>query len=170
MRHPDELEAERAELDGLVGRIGLAQLGGAQQSVLVELRLHETEREPRRPHLGHVELPQQVGQAADVILVAVGEHDGADLAGALAQVAEVGQDEVDAEVLVTGECQAGVDDDPLVAELEHGHVLPHLADAAEGDDPAGSLHAWSVRAAPSRAIRGRVRRVLPLQWPKGGGA
>ena len=68
-----------------------------------------------------------------MVLVRVREHDGADLA--VAQVAEVRQDQVDAEVLVAREREAGVDDDQLVADLEDGHVLPDLAEAAERDHP-----------------------------------
>ena len=48
MRHADELDAERAELERLVAGRDLAQLGFAQQPVLVELRLDEPERQPRR--------------------------------------------------------------------------------------------------------------------------
>ena len=45
-----------------------------------------------------------------MVLVAVREHDAADHVLALAQVREVGQDEVDAEVLVARERETGVDD------------------------------------------------------------
>ena len=48
MRHPDELDAERAEVERLVVRRDLAQVGLAQEAVLVELRLHEPERQPGR--------------------------------------------------------------------------------------------------------------------------
>jgi len=99
--------------------------------VLVELRLDETERQPRRPDLGDLHLPQEVGQRTHVILVRVREHNGAN--GAVSQVAEVGQDQVDAEVLVARERHAGVDDDPLVAELVDRHVLADLAQSAERD-------------------------------------
>ena len=61
-------------------RVDLAQLGRAQQAVLVELRLDEPERQPRRPDLAHAHLAQQVRQRADVILVRVGEDDRAHLA------------------------------------------------------------------------------------------
>jgi len=90
VRHAHELGAERAEVERLARRIDLPQLGRPQEAVLVELRLHEPEREPRRPDLGHVELPQEIGQAADVILVPVGQDDGAGPAAALAQIAEIG--------------------------------------------------------------------------------
>ncbi len=53
-------------------RIDLSQLGGAQQAVLVELRLHEPEREARRPDLRDADLAHQERQRADVILVCRG--------------------------------------------------------------------------------------------------
>ena len=81
VRHAHELEPERPELDRRAVRVDLAQLGGAQQAVLVELRLDEPERQPRRPDLAHAHLAQQVRQRADVVLVRVREDDGADLAG-----------------------------------------------------------------------------------------
>src|SRR4029079_9832352 len=51
MGDADELRRERPELYGLALRIGLAQLRGAQQAVLVELGLDEAQRQPRRPDL-----------------------------------------------------------------------------------------------------------------------
>ena len=61
-------------------RVDLAQLGRAQEAVLVELRLDEPERQPRRPDLADAHLAQQVRQPADVVLVRVREHDRAHLA------------------------------------------------------------------------------------------
>ena len=48
VRHADELDPERPEIERLVAGRDLAQLGIAQQAVLVELRLDEPERQPRR--------------------------------------------------------------------------------------------------------------------------
>src|SRR5207237_5990628 len=102
-----------------------------------ELRLDQAEREARRPDLCDVELPQEVRKAADVILVAVRQDDRPDLAAALPQVAEIRKHEVDPEMLVAREGKARVDDDPLVPDLEAGHVLSALAEAAARDDGAG---------------------------------
>ncbi len=62
-----------------------------------------------------------------MVFVPVGEDDGAHPVGAVLEVAEVRQHEVDAEVLVAREGKAGVDDDDVLAELEDGHVLSDLA-------------------------------------------
>ncbi len=103
------------------------------QAVLVELRLDEAERQARRPYLRHLHLAQQVRERTDMVFVRVGEHDRAHLPGPVAKVREVGQDEVDAEVLVPRKRQAGVDDECPLLVLEHGHVLADLAEAAERD-------------------------------------
>ena len=106
------------------------------EAVLVELRLDEREREARRDHERHPHLAHEVRERADVILVAVREDDGAHHLLAVAEVREVGQDEVDAEMLVAREREPGVDDDDRSVRLVDGHVLADLAEAAERDDPA----------------------------------
>ena len=138
VRHADELELERAELNRRPVRVRLLQLGRAQQPVLVELRLDEPEREPRPPDLLDLDLAQQERQRADVILVRVREDDRAHVL--VAEVAEVREDQVDAEVLVAREGQPGVDDDRLAADLEDGHVLAHLAEPAERDHAQNVTH------------------------------
>ena len=68
----------------------LAQLRSTEQAVLVELRLHEAERQPRRPNLRHGNLAQEVWKRSHVVLVSVCEDDGANIGGAFPQVREVG--------------------------------------------------------------------------------
>ena len=80
------------------------------------------------------ELGQDVRQRADVVLVGVGDEERLDVGAALLEVGDVGDDEVDAEHLLVGEHQAAVDDDDLVAVLEHVHVLADLPHPAERDD------------------------------------
>ena len=84
-----------------------------------------------------------------MVLVPVGEDDGADLVPAVAQVVEVGQDEVDAEVLVAREGEPGVDDDDPVVALHHRHVLADLAEAAERDDPRALGHPGKSTSGPA---------------------
>ncbi len=95
--------------------------------------LIKPEREPRREHAPDTDLPQHVRQRADVVLVPVREDDRLDADGL--EVAEVREHEVDAEVLVPREREAGVDDDRPPVVLVHGHVLADLAEPAERDDP-----------------------------------
>jgi hypothetical protein len=86
-----------------------------------------------------------------VVLVAVRQHDAADHLLALAQVREVGQDEVDAEVLVAREREPCVDDHDRPLRLVGGHVLPDLAKTPERDDAANAHEGevyWRARWRP----------------------
>jgi hypothetical protein len=95
--------------------------------VLLELRAHQPDRQRSAvDHRRHADLAQHVRQGADVILVAVREHDRLDVVRALAQVGEVGKHEVDAEHLRGREHEPGVDDDDPAVVLDHGHVLADL--------------------------------------------
>ncbi len=75
------MDSERPDLDAFAGA-NLDQLGIVQQTVLFQLVLHVSKRE-----LGavdrNVEFSENPGQRPDVIFVAVGEHDGADLLAVL---------------------------------------------------------------------------------------
>ena len=106
------------------------------EAVLVELRLDEREREPRRDDERHLHLAHEVREGADVVFVAVREDDGTHHLLPLAQIGEVRQDEVDTEMLVAREREAGIDDDDRAVRFVDGHVLSDLAEAAERDDPA----------------------------------
>ena len=116
--------------------------------VLLDLVAQQAARQ-RRGVDGHArELGQHVRQAADVVLVGVGDEERLDLVAALLEVGDVGHDEVDAEHLLVGEHQPAVDDDDVVAVLEDVHVLADLADAAERDD-AERLAGSGAVASPS---------------------
>ncbi len=147
VRHANEFDPERAEIERLVAGRDLAQLRFARKAVLVQLRLDQAEREPRRDDDRNVHLAHEIRQRADVVLVAVREHDAADHLRALDEIGEVREDEVDAEMLVAREREACIDDDDRALGLVGGHVLPHLAEAAEGNDPADAHQSSCV--APS---------------------
>ena len=90
---------------------------------------------------GHArELRQHVRQRADVVLVGVGDEERPHVLAALLEIGDVGDDEVDAEHLLVGEHEAAVDDDDVVAVLEHVHVLADLPHPAERDD--AERHVW----------------------------
>ena len=103
--HLHHLHRERPGVEGRAGEHVLH--GTSLQAVLVELRAHH--RRGQRAAVDRrraVELAQHEGQRAHVVLVPVGEHDRLDVVGALAQVGEVGQHEVDPELVGRGEHQA----------------------------------------------------------------
>ena len=147
VRHPYELEAERPLLDRPVLRHHLDELRAVGQLVLGELRLDEAERQARAEDPGRVDLPQEVRQAAHVILVRVRQHDRVHRAPAVDEIRDVGQHEVDAEVLVARERKAGVDHEAAAVAFDDRHVLSHLAEAAERDDAdwVAAAHALSLR-------------------------
>ena len=84
---------------------------------------------------GDREVPQQVGQAAGVVLVAVGQDDPVDPVGVLPQVGEVGQDQVDAGHVRVREHDPHVEDQDPPVDLDAGAVAADLPQAAEEDDP-----------------------------------
>ena len=57
--------------------VHLAQLGALRQIVFDQLGMRQCQREGRAVD-GHINFFQQIGQAADVIFVAVRQHNGAD--------------------------------------------------------------------------------------------
>ena len=67
-----------------------------------------------------------------MVLVPVGEHDRVDALPL--EVGDVGQDEVDAQMLVAREGETRVHDDDVAAVLVDGHVLADFAETAERDD------------------------------------
>src|SRR5439155_17379810 len=149
------------------------------------LRLHEAEGQSRTEDDRNSHLAHQVRERAHVILVPVRQHDAADHVLALDQVREVGEDEVDAEMLVAREREPGVDDHDRSLRLVGGHVLPHLAEAAEWDDAASAHRGRSVLPrygdaglrTPASSRQARIRSSLcsvgstigrrwpPTSWP-----
>ena len=110
----------------------LDQLGVVEQPMLFELAFDVGERE-----LGAVDRDVELGedprQAADVVLVAVRQDDGANLVAVLGEVGDVGNDDVDAQQLFFGKHQAGVDDDDVILPAEGHAVHAELAQAPKGD-------------------------------------
>ena len=104
-----------------------------EQLVLFKLALDIGQREFGGVD-GNLELAQNPWQAADVVLVAVGKDDGADVLLVLNEVGDVGYDDVDAEQLRFREHEPGVDDDYVVFPADREAVHAEFAEAAEGDD------------------------------------
>ena len=109
------------------------ELGVVEQGVLVELAFNIGECELGAVD-GDVELGEDPGKAADVILVTVGEDDGADVLLVFDEVGDVGDDYVDAEKLGLGKHESGIDDDDVVFIAKGEAVHAELAESAQGDD------------------------------------
>ena len=80
-----------------------------------------------------------------MVLVAVRQDDGADVVLVILEVGEIRKDEIDAQMLVPRERQAGIDDDDAVVALDDHHVLPDLAQPAERDQSRGARHGLDLR-------------------------
>ena len=81
-----------------------------RDAVLGELGLQEGQGQPGADDGDVGALAQQVRDTADVVLVAVGEHDRLDLVEAVPDPGEVGDDDVDAGLVLVGEEHPAVDD------------------------------------------------------------
>src|SRR3972149_5912618 len=83
--------------------------------------------------------------------VAVGEEGPPTPRDPRRDVGDVRDDQIDAQHLLLGEHEAGVDDDEVFAKLEDHHVLADLAEAAQGDYAQLFGHARGVASAPAQA-------------------
>ena len=97
--------------------------------MLLQLQLHQTGGHAGGVN-GRLDVPKDIGQRADMILVAVGEKNSSDFLPILHQVADVRNDHVDAIHIVVREAHAAVHYDQVVAVLEHGHIFPDLVQTA----------------------------------------
>ena len=154
VRDPDELHRALSDLDRPGFGIDLPELGRAEQAVLVELRLDQAHRQARRPDLVHAALAQEIRKPADVVLVRVREQHRADRPFPVAEVGEVREDQVDAEVLVPREREPRVDHESVVPRLDDRHVLADLAEASERNDPRAFRHRSSLDRSGSRLSDG----------------
>ena len=128
----DEFHAEFAGLDRHA-RFDRDDLGGLEQPVLLELETDQSRRQARAVD-GHIDLLEDVGDRADVVLVTVGDEKTADAVFVFDEIADIGDHAVDAVHIVAGEGHAAVNDDDLAAVLVHGHVLADLVQTAKGND------------------------------------
>ena len=80
-----------------------------------------------------IDVVEEVGEGADVILGAVGDDDPPDRAAPLEEPVERGMDDVDAVVLV-GKRDAAVDDDDVIALREGETVHPDFAQTTQRND------------------------------------
>ena len=132
MRDVEELDLERAELDDVL-RLDRVKLRLVEQPMLLELVLHQTHREAAAVHR-NIQIGKDERQRADMVFVAVGEEDGFDFALVFEKVADVGNDDVDAEQFVVRKHDAGIDDDDGAVAAERHHVHSKFAESAERND------------------------------------
>jgi hypothetical protein len=79
----------------------------------------------------HVEVGENIGKRADVILVAMRDDNRPHLVAVLAEVGDVGDHQIDAQHLFFGEHKAAIDNHNVVRQFERHHVFANFAQAAE---------------------------------------
>ena len=80
-----------------------------------------------------------------MVLVRVGEHQRLDVVEAVLDVAQVGQDQVDAGLVVGREQHPAVHDQQPAQMLENRHVAADFADATQRGDPQSPWGQWPRR-------------------------
>ena len=151
----DELHAELTCPDGLP-RLAGDELDLIGQAVLLQLEPDEAGGHTGGVD-GRIDVPHQVGDAADVVLVAVGDEDGPDPVPVLDEVGEVGDDHVDAVHVIVGEAHSCVHHNDVAAVLVHGEVLADLVQTAKGNNLQFFCHkySFSYSAEKDRASSGQ---------------
>src|SRR5215831_3745488 len=128
VRYLDGIDGERSQVEARA-RANLAQIGVVQQVVLVELVLHQGQRELGAKYR-HSEFGKDPRQRANMVFVAVGKDNPAHLLAVFDEVGNVGNDDINAEKLGLGEHQSRIDHDDVIAPA-HGHTVhAELAQAA----------------------------------------
>ena len=131
VRDPDGHDGEDAEVETVAGE-DLDELGVVEEAMLFELAFDVGEGELGAVD-GDVEVGEDPGEATDVVLVAMGEDDAADLAAVLNEVGDVRHDDVDAEEFFLGEHETGVNNDDVFAVVECEAVHAEFAESTERD-------------------------------------
>ena len=135
MRDRDELTVERTDPPALAV-VNRDELGAAHEPGLFDAVAGEAKGERRAVDRDR-EVAQQEGEPAGVVLVRVGQEDAFDPIGVLAQVREVGEDEVDPRHVGLGEHETAVDDQDAALDLQAHAVAPDLTEPTEEDDADG---------------------------------
>ena len=157
VRDADELDREGADGDP-IARAHRHERLRVGEAVLAQLRLDQREGE-RRSVNGTAHQRRHVRHAADVILVAVRQHQRAH-AAFLLQIRQVGDDAVHAQQLGIREHDSGIHHHGRLTPGERQHVHSKLAEAAKRHD---FEHLLRVEKLPPR-------RCCPGRDPTGAGA
>lgn len=107
--------------------------------MLLELGLQEGKSELRADDRDVPPFAQQIRHAPDVVLVAVSEHDGHDVVEAIPDRGEIGQDHINAGLVLLREQHTAVHDQQLAGMLEDGHVPADFAQTTQGGHPQSTV-------------------------------
>jgi hypothetical protein len=133
--HADGVYPEGARLDR-VSRRKDPQVGG--HAAVGEPLASEAQGEAASVH-GRGCFLQREGERSDVVLMTVGEDDGAQLGAPLAQIVEVGHDRLDARHLGAWKRESGIHEQEVLVPLHDHRVQPELSQSSEGDQANSAL-------------------------------
>ena len=162
VRHTKELHPNGAN------RVRIARAHREQpvrmvDAVLVQLRPHKCQRQLARQHRARNPV-EHMCNGADVILVAVSQHQRPDASLPRVQYRQVRDNQVDPEQLRFGEHHTGIDDDGRLATGDQDHVHPEFAQPTDRDDVYGrrtgrcNINGLRQQSVPSfRAFHGHTR-------------
>ncbi len=146
MRHADQLDIEGADGAAVSERHDLERKA-VEHTHLRELRLEHLGGEGGGIDGDAAKERPEIDHCAEMVLVRMGEQEAGDIVALLLEEADVGEDDVDARLLVAAEGDAHVDDQPLArpraAVAVEVEIHADLANAAERHED--ELGAFSVR-------------------------
>ena len=94
-------------------------------AVLLETSLKDAERQARAVNR-HIDFLEHIRQGTDMVLMAVREHNGLDFILVFNQIADVRNDEVDAEHILIRKHQTRIDDENFIIHTDYRHILADL--------------------------------------------
>ena len=137
VRDGDELEVEGPHIHAFPFRDhGEARVA---QAVLTQLGGNEGKGQVGAVQGDVASQREQVGNGADMVLVAVRQHHADDVIHAILDPREIGKDQVNTRLTLLGEEDAAVHDQELAPVLQNVHVAPDLAEASQRDDSQSAL-------------------------------
>ena len=157
----DGLHGETAQLELLV-RSDLHHFRAAHQPVFFQLVGDEPDGKARGIN-GQIDLFEQVGQAADVVFMAVRDNNALDAVLILDNIGEIRNDKVHPEHVAVREHDAAVHEDHIALTLVQSDVLANLAQTAQRHDldrdsrGAGACSGGPAAARVVRPARGLRR-------------
>ncbi len=146
----DEFHLEGADIKGLAG-LHFDQTYAVRQAVLLEFGASQRQGEGRAVNRC-VHFVEQIREPADVVLVPVRQHYGAQAFLVLSNIGKIRHHDVDAQQFGVGKHDSAIDHDHVSVVLVGHHIHPELAHTAEGDGLQLSIKRWNIRPPKSHLM------------------
>jgi len=129
VRHADRHHRKRPQRKPPAGN-HFNQVRIVEQVVLFKLALDQGQRELSPVHR-NIQFGKNPRQTADVVLVPMSQQNRANLLAVFRQIADIGNDNVDAQQLFFGKHQSGIDDENVILPADGHAVHTELAEATQ---------------------------------------